>query len=198
MATENPESKRKGGGGKLARSETVTIRLDPKLRYLAELAARKQRRTVSSFIEWAVEQSFSKVELYQGTGYNDDHSITVEQEVARLWDIDDAERFVRLAIRYPDLLTHDEQIRWKLLTDSGILAPARKRSGRSHEVSWEWSILEDYVFPALRREWESLNRYIEDGKGQEWVEATQRASKGGTVFQAKPPTVVEEDDSIPF
>ena len=49
MATENPESKRKGGGGKLARSETVTVRLDPKLRYLAELAARIQRRSVSSF-----------------------------------------------------------------------------------------------------------------------------------------------------
>ena len=41
------------GGSKLNRTETVTIRLDPKLRYLTELAARKQRRTVSSFIEWA-------------------------------------------------------------------------------------------------------------------------------------------------
>jgi hypothetical protein len=45
MATESPESKRKGGG-KLSRSETVTVRLDPKLRYLAELAALKQRRTL--------------------------------------------------------------------------------------------------------------------------------------------------------
>ena len=78
------EEKRKGGGGKLARSETVTVRLDPKLRYLAELAARKQRRTVSSFIEWAVEQSFSGVNLYQGTGYNGDESVTVEHEAARL------------------------------------------------------------------------------------------------------------------
>ena len=41
----------KGGGAKLSRSETVTVRLDPKLRYLAELGARSQRRTVSSFIE---------------------------------------------------------------------------------------------------------------------------------------------------
>ena len=36
---------RKSGGGKLSRSETVTVRLDPKLRYLAELAARIHRRT---------------------------------------------------------------------------------------------------------------------------------------------------------
>jgi len=193
------EEKRKGGGGKLARSETVTVRLDPKLRYLAELAARKQRRTVSSFIEWAVEQSFKGVDLYQGTGYNGDHNVTVEHEAARLWDIDDAERFVRLAILYPDLLTHDEQVRWKVLTDSGILTPARQRIGMSKQVSWQWDILEDFVFPALRREWESLNRFIDDDKGQEWVEATQKALKAGTVFHAKPPTLVEDDDpDIPF
>ena len=194
------EEKRKGGGGKLARSETVTVRLDQKLRYLAELAARKQRRTVSSFIEWAVEQSFSGVNLYQGTGYNGDDNVTVEHEAARLWDIDDAERFVRLAILYPDLLTHDGQVRWKVLTDSGILTPARQRIGMSKQVSWQWDILEDFVFPALRREWESLNRFIDDDKGQEWVEATQKALKAGTVFHAKPPTLVEEDDDseIPF
>jgi len=193
------EEKRKGGGGKLARSETVTVRLDPKLRYLAELAARKQRRTVSSFIEWAVEHSFGNVDLYQGTGYNGDNSVTVEDASASLWDIDESERFVKLAISYPDLLNHDEQVRWKVLTDSGILTPARQRNSINYLVKWRWDILEDYVFPALRREWDSLNRCIEEGKGQEWVEATQKALKAGTVFHARPPDVIENyDDDIPF
>lgn len=193
------DEKRRGGGGKLARSETVTVRLDPKLRYLAELAARKQRRTVSSFIEWAVEHSFGNVDLYQGTGYNGDNSVTVEDASASLWDIDECERFVKLAISYPDLLNHDEQVRWKVLTDSGILTPARQRNSINHLVKWRWDILEDYVFPALRREWDSLNRCIEEGKGQEWVEATQKALKAGTVFNARPPDVVEnDDDDIPF
>lgn len=193
------EEKRKGGGGKLARSETVTVRLDPKLRYLAELAARKQRRTVSSFIEWAVAHSFGNVDLYQGTGYNGDNSVTVEDASASLWDIDESERFVKLAISYPDLLNHDEQVRWKVLSDSGILTPARQRNSINYLVKWRWDILEDYVFPALRREWESLNRCIEEGKGQEWVEATQKALKAGTVFHARPPDVIEShDDDIPF
>lgn len=193
------EEKRKGGGGKLARSETVTVRLDPKLRYLAELAARKQRRTVSSFIEWAVEHSFGNVDLYQGTGYNGDNSVTVEDASASLWDIDESERFVKLAISYPDLLNHGEQVRWKLLTDSGILTPARQRNSTNYLVKWRWDILEDYVFPALRREWDSLNRCIEEGKEQEWVETTQKALKAGTFFHACPPDVVENhDDDIPF
>ena len=71
MATEKPESKGKGGG-KLTRSEVVTVRMDSQLHYLAELAARKHRRTLSSFIEWAVQQSFKTVELYHGNGYNND------------------------------------------------------------------------------------------------------------------------------
>ena len=40
MTTEKPESKGKGGG-KLTRSEVVTVRMDSQLHYLAELAARK-------------------------------------------------------------------------------------------------------------------------------------------------------------
>lgn len=42
---------------KLNRSETVTVRLDPRLNYLTELAGRAQRRTKSSFIEWAIKEA---------------------------------------------------------------------------------------------------------------------------------------------
>lgn len=41
------DKKRRGGGSKLIRSETVTVRLDPKLRYLASLAARKQHERLT-------------------------------------------------------------------------------------------------------------------------------------------------------
>ncbi len=44
-------------GGKLSRTETVTVRLDPRLNYLCELAGRAQRRTKSGFIEWAVQRA---------------------------------------------------------------------------------------------------------------------------------------------
>ena len=48
---------------KLNRSETVTVRLDPRLNYLAELAGRAQRRTKSSFIEWAVQEAVRSLGL---------------------------------------------------------------------------------------------------------------------------------------
>ena len=50
------KAKERASGGRLSRSETVTVRLDPRLNYLSELAARVERRTKSSFIEAMLEQ----------------------------------------------------------------------------------------------------------------------------------------------
>ncbi len=153
MATENPESKRKAGGGKLARSETVTVRLDPRLRYLAELAALKQRRTVSSFIEWAIEDSLGRVYLQEG-GYGNEQGTTVADVSAKLWDVDDADRFVKLALNYPDLLTHEEQKRWKLIRENGYLWRGNyNRNGGK----WTWQVAEGYLrFDQLREHWDDF------------------------------------------
>ena len=91
-----------GGGSKLQRSETVTIRLDPKLRYLAELAARRQRRTVSSFVEWAIEHALSDVILEGGTH----EEMSVDLAAFFLWEPHEADRFAKLALYYPHLLTY--------------------------------------------------------------------------------------------
>lgn len=177
--------KRKGGGAKMSRSETVTVRLDPKLRYLAELASRKQRRTLSSYIEWAVEASLKNVNLYEGTGYNGDHNVTVDEEANQLWDVDDAERFIKLAIYYPSLLTHEEQERWKMLMDSQILDPGRSRDANGR-TQWETATLEDVVYPVIRNYWQQL---IEAHAGgvqtqKRWVEVTRGDVKAGVIYSA--------------
>jgi uncharacterized protein (DUF1501 family) len=51
------------GGKAPVESDTVTIRLDPRLNYLAELAGRAQRRSKSSFIQWAVQEALKGVDL---------------------------------------------------------------------------------------------------------------------------------------
>ena len=195
MATENPETKRKGGGGKLSRSEVVTVRMDSQLHYLAELAARKHRRTLSSFVEWAVQQSFKTVEMYHGSesGYNRDESVFLSDMETKLWDVDQSERFVRLAILYPDLLTHEEQERWKMLTDSQLLTLAMQRNNGNR--SWDWAKLEDVVFPVLRRAWGSLLIAHEAGPdaARKWVSATQAnistIYKGAAPGTPNPPPV---------
>ena len=202
MTGVNPESKRKVGGGKLARSETVTVRLDPKLRYLAELAARKQRRTVSSFIEWAVEQSFKAVDIYVGNGYDGDESIAIADEATKLWDVDESERFVKLAIYHKDLLNHEEQILWKVLLDSELLNIAKSRIGSQLSIHWKWDILDDCVFPVLRQKWDGLQEAVANDMAPQWIEATRAAIKKGTIFPQVVVKKVEPEadrsDDIPF
>lgn len=61
-----------------------------------ELAARKQRRTVSSYIEWTLEGSLSKIQMYEGRF--DNENINLFDEKVNLWDVDEADRFVFLAL----------------------------------------------------------------------------------------------------
>jgi len=45
------------------RSEMITVRLEPRLRYLAEVAASAVGMTLSSYVAWALQESFESVTL---------------------------------------------------------------------------------------------------------------------------------------
>ena len=150
MAVGKPERKRKGGGGKLSRSETVTVRFDPKLRCLLELASRKQRRTVSSFIEWAVEESLKQVLIRENSHPNSGaSSLSIADVAAVLWDVDEADRFALLALDYPNMLTHEEQTIWKLVREHGLFWDGSHN--RMNSFEWEWRVSKDSLrFQVLR------------------------------------------------
>lgn len=104
--------KRKKGGGKLTRSETVTVRLDPRLRYLSELAARSQRRTLSSYIEWTLQQSLDDV-VPKNFSWEED--ITLAERAEYLWHVEPADRLVRLAFQHSHLLNFEEANQWHVI-----------------------------------------------------------------------------------
>jgi hypothetical protein len=143
---------RKRGGGNLTRSKTVTVRLDPKIRYLAELAARCQRRTVSSYIEWAVLESLRNVELPDGFGGTSNAANLLSEYGDRLWHVSESERLIRLAIFLPYLLNHDEQLLWELIKNSGVLWRGAELHGR--ERKWNWEKLERLVIPDIQKHWQ--------------------------------------------
>jgi hypothetical protein len=110
---------RKPREGKLPRSGAATLRLDPKLRYFLELAARHQHRTLSSYLESAAEQSLKEIQLRSPDGsYR-----FITELMTQLWDADEATRFVKLASGYPDLLDYQQQTLWKLIRDNRFVWP---------------------------------------------------------------------------
>jgi hypothetical protein len=76
---------------------------------------------------------------------------TVGSEADYLWDVDEADRFVKLAIRYPNLLTHEEQVLWKLIRESGFLWRNRSKGVEDKQPS-----LSDLKLDQLRQHWQTL------------------------------------------
>lgn len=182
---------RRKSGGKLSRSETVTVRLDPKLRYLADLAARKQRRTLSSYVEWAIEDSLQHVTL----GANE--NVTLADEAEHLWDVDAADRFARLALRHPDLLTHEEQVLWKLVRENGLLWRGAYAGADSE---WRWTVREEsLIFERLREHWTKFSSVAETGAGHTDLPSWVRTKLKSTETDGKKTSGFDDmDDDIPF
>jgi hypothetical protein len=172
-----------GAPGK-RKSEVVTIRLDPKLKYVAELAARKQRRTLSSYIEWAVEESLKAVHPAEG----DDFPLSFADEASRLWDVDEPDRFAKLALQYPGLLNHEEQRIWKLVRECGYLWKG-KYGGPANQ--WRWETIErSLISERLREHWPL---FCAVARGE------QPASALPEWMKTKPADGREDmDDEIPF
>jgi hypothetical protein len=181
-----PTTKDGGKGGR--KSEVITIRLDPRLKYLAELAARRQRRPLSSYVEWAIESSLGQVRPSYGNDSGFDQ-ISLADAASALWDVDEADRFAKLALRYPELLTHEEQIVWKLIRECGYVWKGHF-SGKN-EV-WQWTIEEDHlIWDRLRENWPIFGGVA---RGEKPISALPKWE------QKKAPTfkTSEMDDEIPF
>jgi hypothetical protein len=129
-----PNEKLNTKAEKLVRTKTVGVRLDPKIHYLAELAARYQQRTLSGFIEWAVTRALTPV------GMQEDESNVSEplgpMQPKRLWmegmwDVDEADRIFLLASR-PDLMTieHQRFFKFFMLHMESIGKPASQKAFR--------------------------------------------------------------------
>ena len=98
---------KKGGGGKQNKSETMTVRLDPKLRFSIELASRNDRRTASNIIEIALMQYLSPLTL--APWLKPEESIKLSDLVDQVWDIDNADRLLNLKRIAPWALSPDEE-----------------------------------------------------------------------------------------
>ena len=114
--------RKKGGGGKLNRSEILQARLNPKLRLAAEIMGRIQRRTVSSLIEILVEDAMKnqKISAYRMAesprvlpeSYKKPQDVTLDDVIDHIWSFEEAERFANFAFHLPGLMSPEESRVW--------------------------------------------------------------------------------------
>ena len=162
--------KKKRGGGNLARTETVTVRLDPRLNYLCELAARSQRRTKSSFVEALIDSAMKEVVLYQRTVRHDEfrteiQDVTIAEVANDLWSVREHERLIALVIHAPELMTYEEQTIWALIKENPKLwleymAPSQQRTN-------SYLIAESLDYSLIYAVWNQLVEAAEDPKKEQ-------------------------------
>ena len=98
------------------KTDALTLRLDPKHKYLIELTSRLDRKSITGVIETAVQRLAQDRELEFSQ-----RKMTLTAAVEFLWSPDEAERVTNLAQHAPFLLTHEESCIRTVLLDASEL-----------------------------------------------------------------------------
>jgi hypothetical protein len=146
---------RKNEAGGDNRSEIVSVGLDPKLRYLAELGSRKYRRALSNYIEWAIEEGLKKVALWEHPA-DASLDISIAKASYGLWDVHEADRFVKLAHDYPGLLTDEELVLWELIRKNDSLWRKDDKSLVFSDDPVALPLETHFIFERLREHWDAF------------------------------------------
>lgn len=175
----------KGSGSKLGRTETVSIRLDPRLNYLCELAARSQRRTKSSFIEATLAEHIQTQVINKWRGSDFDNPNTFGERADVLWHVRESQRLVSLGIIAPELMSYEEQHIWALIEENGYFWRGQWRGD-----TWKFDVdLDGIIRERVDEYWDSL---VAVARGEKAPDTLPRAEK------PKVSGYGDYDDEIPF
>lgn len=110
---------------KPSKTEALAIRLDPKVKYGLEILARQQRRSITSVVEWALNEAL-KQELRVSYSFKNQLPGTTIREtydefvLDHIWDTDEVLRLIKLVQYNADLLTYEENQLWNLIQNNAL------------------------------------------------------------------------------
>jgi hypothetical protein len=132
--------------GKQTKTENITIRANPKNKFGLELLARKQHRNISSILDRAIEKAISDTEDGLG-GVLDD-----------VWDPEECDRIINIALKYPKLLNYEEELVWKLIQQIPDLWKTRHIEfvNKKIEENGLDFIKQNLRYPLVRKYWERI------------------------------------------
>ncbi len=165
------------------KGESLTVRIEPRLRWGLELLARKQRRTMSSVVEWAILRAIKSEDEGLDYSYTDREGDNVKRNLLDVtWTIEESERIANLAFNAPHLMTYEEEVLWQATKDAGLVW----KGHYDKNGDWEWTPYEQYLnLKRLRQYWPIIKKVA-----------------AGEEPRSKLPQVVQKDtsldDEIPF
>lgn len=133
------------------RTESLTVRIDPRVKYLANVVASAKRLSLTSLLERALEEAINRAEIWEG-GTATKMSVVVDE----IWAEHEADRFVLLADRLPfvpfaeSMTAEEKEVLWEMIQSRQEfwLPPLSKGSYNVSRISFN--------FKALREQWDKL------------------------------------------
>lgn len=152
-------AKNKSGQGS-RKTETLTLRLDPKVKMMIELISRIRRRSITGVVEAAIEE----VAYDTGVPYFDDGRINnhpLGSILSDVWSTDESERFINMSYRFPTLLTYEEQRIWETIKSSAVFL---RSASTSLSTDWEIEAIGALDREMIRRYWDLLLEHVEENR----------------------------------
>ena len=109
----------------------VSFRLEPRMKFAAEMLARHQRRSLASTVEWALLRAMEGQGIQLGA--NPKAAITLIELINQTWCEDELVRSLQVACIAPNLATHDESSLKSVILASPALLFGGVKSGNDFD-----------------------------------------------------------------
>lgn len=181
---------------KTRKSETLTIRLDPKTRFILEYLSRLKGQSITTVVERAIVAAASQ-EMVDDPEYRDQ-----QDGWQSFWDVSDGCRALRMSERPDFFPTYEEDRRLAFAKEHWPFFWSNQGRTRflNHYVDVLWPRIDEFV---QTHEDQKANDYFAAGKAMQ--EALRAAKLKAPEWPIEPPTkdggygsFGDMDDEIPF
>ena len=128
------------------RTEQLTLRMDPRTKYLGQLAAMQNRITLASLIDRGLLRAIDETAICEGN-----EAVQLSAVAPQIWAEHEADRLVKLADRFEFLLSTQQRTVWEHIQGTQKYWRFPLKDG-SYNVSES-----TFYFQALRDDWKDLN-----------------------------------------
>ena len=101
------------------KTETLTLRLDPKVKLMIELISRIRRQSITGVVEAAIEEIAFDLDA-PVVSAGEPWPMSLLSAVSEIWSTDESERFIHLCTHLPSLITYEEQRIWETIKASKV------------------------------------------------------------------------------
>jgi len=101
------------------KTETLTLRLDPKVKMMIEMISRIRRQSITGVVEAAIEEIAFDLDA-PFFHNNETSNWSLSSAVTEVWSTDESERFINMCYHLPTLLTYEEQRIWETIKASKV------------------------------------------------------------------------------